>query len=133
MSDSVVSDSVVSNSVETLPPPEQRGRLDIHDSVVETIARKAAATVSQTQHVTGLSRITSSDLPRVHVTVRAGSVEAAVVVGAQWPTPAAALARRVQEVVTERIQKYTGLTVTRVDVDVQCIADVNDATPRRVR
>ena len=128
-----MSDSVVADVADTLPPPEQRGRLDIHESVVETIVRKAASTVSQTQQMTGLSRLTSSDLPRVHVTVRGGCVEAALVVGAQWPTPAAALARRVQEVVTERVNEYTGLTVTRLDVDVHCVANVDDATHRRVR
>ena len=130
--EAVVTDSVVTDG-EALPPPELRGRLVIDDSVVETIARRAASTVSQTQHTTGLSRIISADLPRAHVTVRAGCVEAALTVGAKWPTPAAGLARRVREVVTEHIHDYTGLTVTRTDVDVQYIADDDHAIEGRVR
>ncbi len=122
----------MSETVE-LPPPEQRGRLVIHDGVVETIARRAAATVSDSRHATGLSRITSSDLPRARVVVGAGNVVATIVVAATWPTPVAAVARRVQDAVTRQVHDYTGLTVSRVDVDVQCIPRDEQTATRRVQ
>lgn len=116
-----------------LPPPAERGRLDIHDDVVATIARKAAASVSLTRRASGLSRITSSDLPSAKVTVAAGHVHASLVVAAPWPTSASALARRVQDAVIQQVGDYTGLTVTRVDVDVHCVAPEDQPTDRRVQ
>ena len=123
----------MTDPVAVLAPAESRGRLDIHDSVVETIARRAAATVSSTRHVTGLSRITSGELPRARVTVHAGGVHASLVVGASWPTPAATVARRVQEEVSRQLHDLTGLSVTRVDVEVQCTPSAETATSRRVQ
>ena len=119
--------------VEVLAPPESRGRLDILDSVVETVARKAAASVSATRHATGLSRITTTELPHARVTVRAGTVAAVLIVGAQWPTRAAVVAGRVQEEVLRKLSEITGLTVTRVDVEVHCLPSAEQTTPRRVR
>lgn len=106
---------------ERLPPPEQRGRLEIRDDVVETIARRAAASVSHAVHATGLSRITTTDLPRARVTVHGGHVTAALTIAAQWPTPVTELADRVRTVVASHVHDYTGLDVTRVDVEVQCV------------
>ncbi|MCV7228018.1 Asp23/Gls24 family envelope stress response protein [Mycolicibacterium komossense] len=123
----------MSDLVEVLPPPEQRGRLDIRDGAVETIARAAAATVSDRHQATGLSRITSSDLPRARVEVDAGQVVVTLTVAAQWPTPVAALARSVRDVVTQQIRDDTGLTVTRVDVEVHCIPLDDPTAHRRVR
>jgi uncharacterized alkaline shock family protein YloU len=111
----------VTDIAERLPPPEQRGRLEIHDDVVETIARRAAASVSHSVHATGLSRITTTDLPRARVTVRGGYVTAALTIAAQWPTPVTELAHRVRTVVAAQVHDYTGLNVTRVDVEVQCV------------
>jgi uncharacterized alkaline shock family protein YloU len=123
----------VTDDADVLPPPEDRGRLVIHDGVVETIARRAAATVSHSHRVTGLSRVIDGDLPRARVEISAGRVQANLVVAAPWPTPVSTLARRVQEVVTQHIGDQTGLTVVRVDVDVHCISPDDPATNRRVQ
>jgi uncharacterized alkaline shock family protein YloU len=126
-------DADVTSPTAALPPPEVRGRLDIADGVVETIARKAAATVSHTRHVSGLDRITSNDLPRARVTITAGHVVATLTVGACWPSSATGVARRVQEVVSRQIRDCTGLTVGRVDVDVHFIEAHEPTTARRVQ
>ena len=118
---------------EALPLPEARGRLDIADTVVETIARQAAATVSTRHHVSGLSRIISHNLPHARVSVTAGHVEAALTVAAGWPTPASSVARRVQEVVAQRIGECTGLTVVRVDVEVHFIPRDTATDRKRVQ
>jgi uncharacterized alkaline shock family protein YloU len=123
----------VSDLAEALPPAEQRGRLDIHEGVVETIARKAAATVTPTRHASGLNRLTSSDLPQARVAIEGGRIEAALVVAAHWPTPVAALAKRVQEVVVEQLGELTGLAVARVDVEVQCLTPDQQSLGRRVQ
>ncbi len=116
-----------------LPPPAERGRLIIHDGVVETIACNAAAAVSQTCRATGLGRLTSNDLPRAHVVVGAGHVVATLVVGARWPTPVATVAERVRDAVIRQVGEFTGLTVARVDVDVRCVPRDEHPTGRRVR
>jgi uncharacterized alkaline shock family protein YloU len=123
----------VTDVAEALPPPEARGRLEIVDGVVETIARKAAATVSQRHHATGLGRITSRDLPHAQATVTAGHVVATLTVAGQWPTSATALARRVREVVEQQLRDCTGLTVARVDVAVHFIPAQEVTNGRRVR
>lgn len=122
----------MSETVE-LPPQEQRGRLVIGDGVVETIARKAAATVSDTRRATGLSRITSGDLPRVRVATGNGFVVVTVDAAATWPTPVVTVAKRVQDAVTRHVHDQTGLTVTRVDVDVHCIPRDEHTGTRRVQ
>lgn len=123
----------MTESVAISVPAEERGRLDIHDGVVETIASRAAATVSPIRHPSGLSRLTSGELPRARVTVVAGRVDIALVVAAHWPTPAGALARRVQETVTRQVGELTGLSVTRVDVEVHCIPSADGSEHRRVQ
>jgi uncharacterized alkaline shock family protein YloU len=121
----------VTDTVVTLPPPGERGRLDIRNDVVETIARLAAAGESQTYRATGVSRLVGSDLPRARVSVHAGQVRVTMTVAAPWPTPVAVLAERVQAAVTRQVHDYTGLTVTSVDVDVRCTAR-DDQPARRV-
>ena len=116
----------------TLPPPGERGRLDIRDDVVETIARRAAAGESQTYRATGVSRLVGSDLPRARVSVHGGHVRVTMTVAAQWPTPVAVLAERVQAAVTRQVQHFTGLTVNSVDVDVRCTSR-DDQPARRVQ
>lgn len=115
----------------SLPPPGERGRLDIKTAVVETIAQRAAAGVSDLHHVTGLGRIVGSDLPRARVEVTGGQVRAELTVAAKWPTPVADLAERVRAAVTEQLQSYTGLTVTGVQVEVHCLS-APDHKVRRV-
>lgn len=116
----------------SLPPPAERGRLDIRDEVVHRIARRAAAGQSDTHRVTGVGRLLDTDLPRARVSIQAGHVRVAVTVAAQWPTPVVALAQRVRDAVTQQIQDYTGLTVSGVEVEVRCTTRADRPT-RRVR
>jgi uncharacterized alkaline shock family protein YloU len=123
---------VMSDGAVTLPAPEERGRLVIRDAVVQTVVRRAAATASDTHRVSGLTRLIDSDLPHVNVSVHGDRVEAELTVGAQWPTPVGDLAERVRAAVVREVFDHTGLTVTRVQVEVRCIAR-DDSPIRRVQ
>lgn len=127
-----MTDVLSPESTTALPAPEERGRLVVRDAVVETVVRRAAAAVSATQRASGLTRLVGSDLPHVEVSVHGAHVQAELTVAAQWPTPVGPLAERVREAVTRDIVRYTGLTVTRVQVEVRCITR-DDTTARRVR
>lgn len=135
MIDTVMPRTALPEAVESvpLPPPEDRGSLIIRDAAVAKIARTAAAEVSPIHRVTGVDRLVSSDLPRAEVTVTAGQVDAALTVAAKWPTPVSAVAQRVQEAVSVQIREHTGLTVTRVDVDVHYVSSDERPGGRRVQ
>ena len=118
-------DAGVTDTV-TLPAPGERGGLDIHDRVVETIVRKAAASETLVQRASGLSRLVNDDFPRASVTVHAGIVEARVTVAAQWPSSAAEVAERTRERVVDHVRDQTGLTVGHVNVTVQYVSSQPD-------
>ena len=117
----------------TLPAPGERGGLAIHDRVVETIVRKAAASETLVQRASGLSRLVNDDFPRASVTVHAGTVEARVTVATQWPSSAAAVAERTRELVAEHVRDQTGLTVGQVNVTVQYVPQPDEQEVRRVQ
>lgn len=117
----------------TLPAPEERGGLAIHDRVVETIVRKAAASESLIQRAGGLSRLVNDGLPRASVTVHAGTVEAQVTIAARWPSSAAAAAGRTREQVAAHIREQTGLSVCHVNVTVHYVPQPDEQEVRRVQ
>lgn len=111
-------------------PPEQRGRLQVADRVIEKIAAHAATTV---EHATGSPRrvlgLTVSDDPgtpqvtaRVHGDVATVFVDLAVA----WPAPVTEVTRAVRAAVIDRLTVLAGIRVAQVDIEVSALT-----APRR--
>jgi uncharacterized alkaline shock family protein YloU len=102
--------------------PGRRGRLDIHDRVIERVVRRAALGVpGVVRHQPAASRVVGGGLPRVHLTVAHGHVSVAVDVAVSWPRPVAATAAAVRERVRGDVRAFTGLVVDSAHVSVAAL------------
>ncbi len=112
-----------------LVPAAERGRLDIHDRVVERIATQVARGVAGVVTVRGGTLGIGSRYPRAQAEVTAMSTRVRITIAATWPTSLAAVAGELRSAVRSELGRQTGLTVTRVDVlvdDVRAKGSVDD-------
>lgn len=105
----------------------QRGALTVKDRAVERIAANAALQVPGVVRQTGgLSLLTGRELPRADIRVGAGAVAVNLFIAAEWPYDAAALTRRVHDVVERHLVDYAGLAVHELNVMVMSTAQTPD-------
>ncbi|WP_369054244.1 Asp23/Gls24 family envelope stress response protein [Kineococcus terrestris] len=111
--------------------PEQRGRLVVHDRVVQRIAEAAAAGVPGTTRTGGtgsggagarvagaLDTVLGRAYPSVDCTVAGHRARLRVQVAAVWPHPAAQVAAAVRDAVRDAVTALAATTVDAVEVTV---------------
>lgn len=117
----------------TATAPEDRGRLEIAEQVVERVAAIAACEVPGVRRVgSGLEGVVGRRYPKVRAQVAGGHVRVRVDVAVGWPAPLARTAAAVRTRVRERLSALVGLTVDVVDVTVATVA-VPTRDDRRVQ
>jgi uncharacterized alkaline shock family protein YloU len=116
----------------TAPP----GRVTIADRVLERLATHALADIDE---VGGVARRVlgvpvggsgTDTAPRVDAHVDGHLATLAMTVSVVYPAPVRQVARRLRDVVSERIAEATGLEIRQVDID---IATLVPAAPSRRR
>ncbi|SDT07462.1 Asp23/Gls24 family envelope stress response protein [Microlunatus soli] len=112
-------------------PAAQRGRVVVANRVIEKIASQTAAEIAGTAGRGGGflgigAHADASARPKVTAEVAGRTATLRVELGVGFPAPIAALALRVQQELTRNVERLSGVTVTRVDVDV--VALVVDGT-----
>lgn len=117
----------------TATAPEDRGRLEIAEQVVERVAAIAACEVPGVRRVgSGLESVVGRRYPKVRAQVAGGHVRVRVDVAVGWPAPLARTAAAVRTRVRERLSALVGLTVDVVDVTVATV-EVPTRDDRRVQ
>lgn len=114
-------------------PPDQRGRVDVADQVVEKIAAGALDEVDGVGGTTGavgrmFGRDDTGGRPRVEATVSGSAVRLDVRLSVAYPAPVAETCDRARERVVRTVGELTGLDVARVDITVTALT-----TPERSR
>lgn len=71
----------------------------------------------------GVAGVVRRDLPAASVHLSDTRATLSVAVAASWPIPVSVLARNVRDRVAVRVRELTGITATRVDVDVDQLID----------
>ncbi|TDE09628.1 Asp23/Gls24 family envelope stress response protein [Jiangella asiatica] len=105
------------------PPAESRGRLTIHEKVVQRIAERAAADVADREPPGSMwDRLGGRPLPRATASVVGRHVRVGVAVRAPVGHSMPELAGAVRDAVTRQVGDLTGLSVDRVDVRVDEVA-----------
>lgn len=101
-----------------LGDPETRGATRLSPVVVEKIARRAAGEVESVVPIgTPIFGGGLAPAPRTRAEVRGAEAEVAISVPVHYPIPLREVGDRVRSHVAERILEFTGLRVTRVDVE----------------
>jgi len=117
-----------------LAEPEDRGRLDIADRVVERIAMYAASAVPNVVQVgSTLERVVGRQYPKASADVAGGRSRIGVDVAVAWPASLAEVLLAVRDSVRTRVHDLAGLEVDAVDVTAAKVVHVQPATPRRVQ
>jgi uncharacterized alkaline shock family protein YloU len=110
------------------PPPEAtRGQTTVAPAVVEHIAVKAAGEVPgvRAQRVStlrswfgGEQGIGGGPAVSTDVQVDGAHAELHLTLGVEWPRSVITTVRQVQRHVADQVQRFTGVHVCRIDVDV---------------
>lgn len=109
------------SAVSTLPPPAERGTVEVRAAALESIARHVA---SQVDGVGTASRgLVSRERPKAKARFNGASAFVAVEVDVDWPSDVESVAQRVRGTVRERTSELSGVTVRRADVTV-VVSDV---------
>lgn len=104
--------------------PEERGRTEIADRVVEKVAVQALREVG---HAGGPGRrwfgvrfgaARGQDAPRVTAHRHGQMTTLEMTVSVRYPAPVRQVTRRLREHVSHRVQDLTGLTVRQVDIEI---------------
>ncbi len=118
----------------TATAPEERGRLEIAEQVVQRVAAIAACEVPGVRRVgSGLEGVVGRRYPKVQAQVAGGHVRVRVDIAVGWPAPLARTAAAVRTRVRERLSALVGLTVDVVDVTVATVEVPTRADERRVQ
>ncbi len=134
-----VIDPAPATSEDVEPPaatPAERGRLLIHDRVVEKVAARAATEVERAtgtpRTVLGrtLGRATEDSAVRTSADVDGDLVTVTVSIAVEWPTPVREVAAEVRRRIVQRIEEIVGLQVVEVDIDVPTLLTRRTPPPR---
>ncbi len=134
-----VIDPAPATSEDVEPPaatPAERGRLMIHDRVVEKVAARAATEVERAtgapRTVLGrtLGRATEDSAVRTSADVDGDLVTVTVSIAVEWPTPVREVAAEVRRRIVQRIEEIVGLQVVEVDIDVPTLLTRRTPPPR---
>ncbi|MEQ3541968.1 Asp23/Gls24 family envelope stress response protein [Pseudonocardia tropica] len=114
--------------------PEDRGRVDVADQVVQKIALGALEETEGVGGTTGtvgrmLGRDDSGGHPRVEATVSGQSTRIDARISVAYPSPVAAVCDRARAHVVRQVEALTGLSVARVDVVVTALTVPGAARP----
>ncbi|WP_308817325.1 Asp23/Gls24 family envelope stress response protein [Pseudonocardia alni] len=114
--------------------PEDRGRIDVADQVVQKIALGALEETEGVGGTTGtvgrmLGRDDSGGHPRVEATVSGQSTRIDARISVAYPSPVAAVCDRARAHVVRQVEALTGLSVARVDVVVTALTVPGAARP----
>ncbi len=97
--------------------PGERGRLVVHDRVVETIATAAACEISGVRRSGGtLDGVVGRRFPKVEARTAGTRTRLTVEVAVQWPSPLGQVLAQVRDHVRSQVHDLTGLDVDAVDV-----------------
>ncbi|MGQ7294916.1 Asp23/Gls24 family envelope stress response protein [Quadrisphaera sp. KR29] len=135
---------------QALAEPGERGHLQVAERVVVAIARAAAQEVpgvASPSQVKGspagglslggvgeqLSSAVGRTLPRASAQVAGSRARITVELALLWPHPAAAVAQRVREHVSERLAQYAAVSTDSVTVTVTSVVRDARSTTRRVQ
>lgn len=106
-----------------LPPPEQRGTLEVSQSVVRKVAEHAADQVPGTIRAT--RRMAGVGLGLRGATVRVGGsgneVELSIDLALAYPSPVREIVADLREQVAAQVMRTTGYQVRSVDVTVSAL------------
>lgn len=110
---------------------EQRGRVVVATRVIEKIASQAAAEIAGTagkgRGFLGIGGHADAAVrPKVTADVTGDLASLRIELGVGFPAPIAALTRQVQQELSSKVGRLTGVTVTRVDVDVVALVAAGD-------
>ncbi len=110
-----------------------RGRLVIHDRVVEAIARTAATEVGGvTRWGSGLDSVVGRRYPKADASTAGNRTRIGLEVAVVWPSALPQVLQQVRERVRTRVGELTGLEVDAVDVLAARIVQDAETEPRRV-
>jgi uncharacterized alkaline shock family protein YloU len=118
-------------------PPEERGRLTVHDRVVEKVAGYAVRLVTDAaaapRRVLGVSigEARPDDAASVQAEVQGDIARMHVALAVRWPRSVQEVAEEVRTRIRAEVTAITGVRVDHVDVDVVSMA-LPDAAERRV-
>jgi uncharacterized alkaline shock family protein YloU len=108
-----------------LPEPGSRGRLRIHDRVVEKVAGYAVTTLPDAaaapRRVFGMTvgaPRPDDEAAKVTATVHGDSVSVSATIAVSWPSPIRQVAAQLGQRIRDDISRHTGLSVDRIDLDV---------------
>jgi len=115
--------------------PAHRGRLVVHDRVVERIATAAACEVDGVVRSGGtLDGVVGRRYPRAEARTAGSRTRVDLTVAVVWPTPLPRALGEVREHVRDRLRALAGLEADAVDVVAATLVSGTDAEPaRRVR
>lgn len=114
--------------------PEDRGRVDVADQVVQKIALGALEETEGVGGSTGtvgrmLGRDDADGHPRVEATVSGQWARIDARISVAYPSPVAAVCDRARAHVVRQVEALTGLSVARVDVVVTALTVPGAARP----
>jgi len=116
--------------------PEDRGRLDVADRVVEKVAGHAVTLVPQAtaapRRVLGVNVGKAREESRADVDTQVhgdvATVQARIAV--QWPRSVAQVADAVRGRISEEVSRITGVRVDHVDLEVTAMTTASPTQPR---
>lgn len=117
--------------------PARRGKLVMAAKVVEKVAAQAASEAAAGGRSGGLLGIgAKTDLsarPKVDVDLSGTTATIDVEVAVAYPTPIRQATEQVRTHVIDRVHQLTGVTVTRIDIDVTGFHPVADHRQEKLR
>lgn len=110
--------------------PAERGRLTVHDRVVERLAAHVARkTPGVAPFRDRIGKVTGQRLPRATAQISGQIAALDVDIAVTWESSLDEVAGAVRDAVREHLEQFGGLHVTRVNVTVKRI--VREATQER--
>lgn len=119
---------------QAVPDVADRGRLEIADRVVETIATHAASSVTGVvPSGSAFGKVVGQRLPKASSQVRGEYARVSVDIAVAWPHPLSAVAQQVRAAVSSQIHQIAGLNLSAVDVTVARVEVATAPPARRVQ
>lgn len=117
-------------------PAEERGRLTVHDRVVEKVAGYAVTLVADAAAAprrvlrVSIGEARPDAAPSVQAQVDDDTASAEVTIAVRWPRSVQEVADEVRERIRSEVKAVTGVRMDHVDVDVVSMTFPDQARPR---